>query len=247
MKPTPNYARRALVLAWIGNVAMLITAAATLSAWRAFQMLAAWVTGFAYFGALTVYRQRRELERRKAAAQARAAELARLETQLCNASDDTVRVRLLERLGELECWPLVLALVLQACAGGDLGELELEHDAGAPDAAAELEHDAAGDAAQQSETEGDAAQPDWLTLVHPHCAGAWADRDDSSTRFVAHPDTGLCTFSCRWLEPKCEEPWYGDPRCYPAHEQRLEQVCAELGGLCGELASDGERYCEGAL
>lgn len=246
MKRPFNYARRALVLAWAGNACVLIVAIAGLSSFRALQLAAAWATGFAFCGALQSWRTRLELERRHAAAQARAAELERIETALSNASDDTQRVRLLERLAGFECWPLVLALVLQACAGGDLGELELEHDAGAPDTAAELEHDA-GDAAHPSETQGDAAQPDWLTLVHPHCAGAWADRDDSSTRFVAHPDTGLCTFACRWLEPKCDEPWYGDPRCFPAHEQRLEQVCAELSGSCGELASDGERYCEGAL
>lgn len=192
------------------------------------------------------------LRRQLARAEARRAELEQLELELHAATergDVEARVRLLERLCSYETLQaLVLVSLVGVGAGGCAGPVaELEHDAGgdvhsevdppptSDSDAAELEHDA-GDAG---------ADVDWLALVHPHCAGAWADRDDSSTRFVAHPDTQLCTFPCRWLEPKCGEPWYGDPRCFPAHEQRLEQVCAELGGSC-ELASDGERYCEAA-
>lgn len=226
--------RAGFVLACLGT--LLIAVGSTLAG-AGVMCAVAWLAGAATNGAHRAYRQRLELERRMEAAQARAAELARLEAQLSSAADDTERVRLLERLAGFECWPLVLALALSACAGGDLGELELEHDAGAPDAAAELgELELEPDAAA-------AADVDWLALVHPHCVGAWADRDDSSTRFTEHPETGLCTFACRWLEPKCDEPWYGDPRCFPAHELRLEQVCGELGGTC-ELAGDGERYCE---
>lgn len=241
MKPTPNYAGRGLVLAWVGNVLIAAMAGMRIhagAAFGAFTLLCAWLTGFLFYRAVIVDRERRELERRKAAAEAYALELAQLEQSLADAPSDEARVRLLERLAGFETLALALVLLV-GCgdapavedldAGDDAAPLELEHDA-----QAELEHDA-----------GDAGDVDWLALVHPHCAGAWADREDSSTRFVAHPDTGLCTFACRWLEPKCEEPWYGDPRCFPAHEQRLEQVCASIGGTC-ELASDGERYCEAA-
>lgn len=197
------------------------------------------LVGYALCAVRALYAETVALHRRRAAALARQAELEQLEQQLLEAPDHAARVRMLEKLAGLETLVLAAGLVLlQACSSAATpAELELEPDA--------------GDAAQQQETQGDAAQqpqqgdPDWLTLVYPHCAGAWADPTDSSTRLVAHPDTGLCTFSCRWLEPKCNESWYADRRCFPVHELELAQLCGELGGSC-QLASDGERYCEAA-
>jgi hypothetical protein len=133
-----------------------------------------------------------------------------------------------------------LALLLVAC-GAPAAELEQLRDAGDlehPDAA-QLEHD--GGALEPNSAPDQVASV--LELEHARCAGAWADRNDSSTRYTPHPDTGLCTFACRWLEPRCDEPWYADSRCFPAHALRLAIVCAELGGECLE-ASDGEAYCE---
>lgn len=53
------------------------------------------------------------------------------------------------------------------------------------------------------------------------CVGPWADNSDVRTRYVAHPDTGLCAFAC-------------------AAEHVL--LCAELGGECAR-ARDGKSYC----
>lgn len=250
MSPRITHAWRAgLVLALLASLFIMIASIVTSPATGIVAAIA-WGVGFVLRGAADVYQRRIELEQRKAAALARAAELEQLEQQLHDAPDDAARVRLLERLAGFEAWPLVFALVLApACvldsSAGGARDLD---DPACVDSACEVmpEPDAQlveNDAGVMPADAGDVA---WLELEHPHCAGAWADREDSSTRFVAHPDTGLCTFACRWLEPKCDEPWYGDPRCFPAHEQRLEQVCAELGGTC-ELAGDGERYCEAGL
>lgn len=131
--------------------------------------------------------------------------------------------------------PIVLLLaLLQACSGtqvpgyADAGELDLAD---------------ADDAGELDLSDADAGELGVLLREHARCAGSWADRDDSSTRYIAHPDTGLCSFACTWLEPRCDEPWYGDPRCFPAHDAVLSDLCAELGGECLE-ASDGQAYCE---
>ncbi len=57
------------------------------------------------------------------------------------------------------------------------------------------------------------------------CVGPWADNSDVRTRYVTHPDTGLCAFACA------------------AAEHVL--LCDELGGTCAP-ASDGRSYCGGA-
>lgn len=82
-----------------------------------------------------------------------------------------------------------------------------------------------------------------FTLPHQRCLGHWADNSDSSTRFTAHPDTGLCTFACVWEDPRCEESWFGDPRCFPAHAAVLGELCSELGGTCALDAARSNRYC----
>lgn len=86
-------------------------------------------------------------------------------------------------------------------------------------------------------------EPLIFTLDAVHCTGHWADNSDSSTRFGPHPDTGLCSFSCVWLEPKCRESWYGDQRCYPAHAAVLGELCANLGGTCALDAHGLSRWC----
>ena len=86
-----------------------------------------------------------------------------------------------------------------------------------------------------------------FTLDYRHCRGAWADRDDSSTRYTPHPETGLCTFACTWQDARCGESWYGDPRCFPAHGARLESLCAELGGTCRKALTSDVTYCEAPL
>lgn len=110
--------------------------------------------------------------------------------------------------------------------------------------------DVAGELVEPDCDDDEPAQPsgpDPIFFLPAHrCAGHWADNSDSSTRFVAHPDTGLCTFPCVWEEPKCDEPWYGDPRCFPAHAAVLGQLCAELGGTCELDAARSNRYCVGA-
>lgn len=81
-------------------------------------------------------------------------------------------------------------------------------------------------------------------LDYRHCRGAWADRDDSSTRYTPHPETGLCTFACSWQDARCDAQWFGDPRCFPAHETRLQALCAELGGSCTKALTSDVTYCE---
>lgn len=81
-------------------------------------------------------------------------------------------------------------------------------------------------------------------LDYRHCRGAWADRDDSSTRYTPHPETGLCTFACSWQDARCDESWFGDPRCFPAHGVRLAGLCAELGGACHKALTSDVAYCE---
>lgn len=231
--------RTALLLSLIATAATLI-AAALLRSFLAQALIAtAFFVGFTLRGALQAYAVRLELERAKAVALARRAELEQLGQDYLGATTHAERVAVRERLRAfLLSLPM---LALAACAGPQLAE----HDAQMMPPA-ELEPSDAetvGDAAQPTETVSDAGDVPWLELDGARCAGAWADRTDSSTRFVTHPDTGLCTFSCRWLEPKCNEPWYGDRRCFPVHVAELEQLCGTLGGTC-ELASDGERYCE---
>lgn len=130
-------------------------------------------------------------------------------------------------------------------ASDEPGELaELDEPPAAPlDVAGELvDPDCADDEPAQPR------EPDPIfALPAARCAGHWADNSDSSTRFVEHPDTGLCTFPCVWDEPKCHESWYGDPRCFPAHAAVLGQLCAELGGSCELDAARSNRYCVGAL
>lgn len=79
-----------------------------------------------------------------------------------------------------------------------------------------------------------------LSLPAARCAGHWADNSDALTRFVAHPDTGLCTFSCR--DPRCDTSWYSDARCAPAYTAHVALLCTELGGSCAARAAGGS-YC----
>lgn len=114
----------------------------------------------------------------------------------------------------------------------ELGGPQLEPDAG------ELEHADAGEPTTEL-----GLYPWIFSQPFARCEGHWVDPSDISTRLTAHPDTGRCTFSCVWLEPKCHEPWYGDQRCYPAHAAVLGQLCAELGGSCDFDAARSSRYC----
>lgn len=154
---------------------------------------------------------------------------------------------------------LLVMTSASACAPG--AELELEADAGAEqlEAPPELEADVAQDSpatpadstlddVRPGETDGtgecaDASTDPILYLPAHRCAGHWADNSDSSTRYTAHPDTGLCTFACVWEDPRCDEAWFGDPRCFPAYAAVLGGLCAELGGRCELDASRSNRYC----
>jgi len=148
------------------------------------------------------------------------------------------------------------ALLLTGCGAplelepvDDAGELEQPDELEPVDVdAGELEQpDELKQPAGELEPEPEACEPlepDPIFALPAHrCAGHWADNSDSSTRFTAHPDTGLCTFACVWEEPKCDEAWYGDPRCFPAHAAVLGQLCAELGGTCELNAERTNRYC----
>lgn len=144
------------------------------------------------------------------------------------------------------------ALLLHGCgAAGELEQLEQGDDAGeleqlGDDAGAELEQPSDDDAGAELEQlePCDVDEPDPILSLPAHrCAGHWADNSDSSTRFTAHPDTGLCTFACVWEDPRCDESWFGDPRCFPAHAAVLGGLCAELGGRCELNAARTNRYC----
>lgn len=122
------------------------------------------------------------------------------------------------------------AVLLNGCGGaGELEQLEPSDDA--------------GDELEQLEPCEPPAPDPILSLPAHRCEGHWADNSDSSTRFTAHPDTGLCTFACVWEDPRCDEPWFGDPRCFPAHAAVLGGLCAELGGSCELNAERTNRYC----
>ena len=85
-------------------------------------------------------------------------------------------------------------------------------------------------------------EPLIFTLPAARCAGHWADNSDPATRFVAHPDTGLCTFAC--VHEGCSTTgaqW--DSRCYPDHAAVLGELCANLGGTCARNADHTNRYC----
>lgn len=172
-----SYATRALVLGWVANACLLVSAVATLSAWRAFQIAGAWFTGFAFFGALTVFRERRELDRRMAAARARQAELAELELELGRCTDEVSRVALLERLCKLEVLPVLALVLLVGCDSSVSASRDLDHPA-CLDSGAELE----------------LPEADPILLAPAaDCEGLWLDAD---TAFQGHPDTGVCTFAC---------------------------------------------------
>ena len=103
----------------------------------------------------------------------------------------------------------------------------------------------AGPASPDAAPDTGEPEPERLpTLLLPFelCEGQWAG-DDSSTRYTAHPDTGMCTFSCAWLDARCDEPWFGDPRCFPAHGQTLEALCQSLGGACELDVLATSTYC----
>ena len=136
---------------------------------------------------------------------------------------------------------IILTLIVAACA-----PISNETEQPAP----EME----GEEADQPEIETPAPiqpeiepapeeEPLIFTLPHQRCLGHWADNSDSSTRFTAHPDTGLCTFACVWEDPRCDESWFGDPRCFPAHAAVLGELCSELGGTCALDSSASNRYC----
>lgn len=140
---------------------------------------------------------------------------------------------------------LATATLLALAACGDVGEIDDEGglvDAAEP-APAPVADAAPVPAPVVPPAAGAGPVARCLTLeFDPACVGQWADASDATSRWTAHPETGLGTFACRWQDNRCGEPWYRDERCTDEHAARLEATCERVGGTCTS-ASDGERYC----